>query len=49
MLKIDRGGQVMLFLEKSTVKQGYIEAMKDKYFRDISVVRVGGENTVCLY
>jgi hypothetical protein len=26
---------------KSTIKQGQIEAMKDKYFHDISMVRAG--------
>jgi hypothetical protein len=33
---------------KSTIKQGQIEVMKGKYFRDISIVRVGGENIVPL-
>jgi hypothetical protein len=33
---------------KSTVKQGQIEAMKGKYFHDISVVRNGGESIVPL-
>jgi hypothetical protein len=33
---------------KSIVKQGQIEAMKGKYFHDISIVRVGGESTVPL-
>jgi hypothetical protein len=33
---------------KSTVKQGQIEAMKRKYFHDISMVRAGGENIVPL-
>jgi hypothetical protein len=33
---------------KSTIKQGQIEAMRGRYFRDISIVRVGGENTVPL-
>jgi hypothetical protein len=33
---------------KSTVKRGHIEAMKGKYFRDTTIVRVGGENTVPL-
>jgi hypothetical protein len=33
---------------KSTVKKGLIEAMKGKYFHDISVVRAGGENTIPL-
>jgi hypothetical protein len=27
---------------KSTVKQGQIEAMKGKYYHDVSIVRVGG-------
>jgi hypothetical protein len=34
--------------EKSTAKQGQIEAMKGKYFHDISIVRDRGENTVPL-
>lgn len=33
---------------KSTVKRGQIKAMKGKYFHDISIVRVGGENTIPL-
>jgi hypothetical protein len=33
---------------KSIVKQGQIEAMKGKYFHDISIVRAGGESTVPL-
>jgi hypothetical protein len=33
---------------KSTIKQGKIEAMKGRYFRDISIVRASGENTVPL-
>jgi hypothetical protein len=33
---------------KSTVKQGKIEAMKGKYFHDISVVRDRGKNIVPL-
>jgi hypothetical protein len=33
---------------KSTIKQGQIEAMKGKYFHDVSIVRVGGEDTVPL-
>jgi hypothetical protein len=28
---------------KSSVKQGQIEAMKGKYFHNVSIVRVGGE------
>jgi hypothetical protein len=33
---------------KSTVKQGQIEAMKGKYFHDVSIVRAGGESIVPL-
>jgi hypothetical protein len=33
---------------KSTVKQGQIEAMKGKYFHDVSIVRAKGESTVPL-
>jgi hypothetical protein len=33
---------------KSIIKQGQIEAMKGRYFRDISIVRAGGESTVPL-
>jgi hypothetical protein len=33
---------------KSSIKQGQIEAMKDRYFRDISIVRAGGESIVPL-
>ena len=28
---------------KSTVKKGHIEAMKGRYFHDVSIVRAGGE------
>jgi hypothetical protein len=31
---------------KTTIKQGQIDAMKGRYFRDISIVRAGGENNV---
>jgi hypothetical protein len=34
--------------EKSTIKQGQIEAMKGKYFHDVSIVRAGGEDIVPL-
>jgi hypothetical protein len=34
--------------EKSTVKPGHIKAMRGRYFRDISFVRAGGDNTVPL-
>jgi hypothetical protein len=30
---------------KSTIKQSQIDAMKGRYFRDISIVRAGGDNT----
>jgi hypothetical protein len=33
---------------KSTVKHGQIEAMKGRYFHDISIVRDGGESIVAL-
>jgi hypothetical protein len=33
---------------KSTVKQGQIEAMKGRYFHDISIVRARGESIVPL-
>jgi hypothetical protein len=34
--------------EKSTVKKGHVEAMKGKYFHDVSTVRIGSENIVPL-
>jgi hypothetical protein len=33
---------------KSTIKQGQIDAMRGRYFRDISIVRARGENNVRL-
>jgi hypothetical protein len=30
---------------KSTIKQRHIDAMKGRYFRDMSIVRIGGDNT----
>jgi hypothetical protein len=30
---------------KSTIKQSHIDAMKGRYFRDISIVRAGGDST----
>jgi hypothetical protein len=33
---------------KSTIKQGQIDATRGRYFRDISIVRAGGENNVPL-
>jgi hypothetical protein len=30
---------------KSTIKQSHIDAMRGRYFRDVSIVRVGGDNT----
>ena len=45
MSKIDHGDQVF---GKSTVKRGQIEALKEKYFHVISIVRARGESTVPL-
>jgi hypothetical protein len=33
---------------KSTIRQGQIEAMKYKYFHDVSIVRAGGEDIIPL-
>ena len=33
---------------KSTIKQGQIKSMRGRYFRDISIMRAGGENNVPL-
>jgi hypothetical protein len=33
---------------KSTIKQGHIDAMRGRYFRDISIMRARGENNVPL-
>jgi hypothetical protein len=33
---------------KSTIRQGQIEAMKGRYFHDVSIVRAGGEDIVPL-
>jgi hypothetical protein len=30
---------------KSTIKQSHIDALRGRYFRDMSIVRVGGDNT----
>jgi hypothetical protein len=30
---------------KSTIKQSHVDAMKGRYFRDMSIVRVGGDST----
>jgi hypothetical protein len=30
------------------MKKGHVEAMKGRYFHDVSIVRIGGENTVPL-
>jgi hypothetical protein len=30
---------------KSTIKQSHVDAMRGRYFRDMSIVRVGGDNT----
>jgi hypothetical protein len=34
--------------EKSIIKKGHVEAMKGRYFHDVSIVRVRGENNVPL-
>jgi hypothetical protein len=31
---------------KSTIKQSHLENMRGRYFRDMSIVRVGGDNKV---
>jgi hypothetical protein len=31
---------------KSTIKQSHLDIMRGRYFRDMSIVRVGGDNTV---
>jgi hypothetical protein len=33
---------------KSNVKKCHVEAMKGRYFHDVSIVRIGGENIVPL-
>jgi hypothetical protein len=33
---------------KSTMKKGHVKALKGKYFHDVSIVRIGGENTIPL-
>jgi hypothetical protein len=32
--------------EKSTIKQSHLENMRGRYFRDLSIVRAGGDNNV---
>jgi hypothetical protein len=32
--------------EKSTIKQSHLENMRGRYFRDMSIVRAGGDNNV---
>jgi hypothetical protein len=34
--------------ETSTIKQSHIDTMRGRYFRDMSIVRVGGDNTTLL-
>jgi hypothetical protein len=34
--------------ERSTIKQSHIDTMRGRYFRDMSIVRVGGDNTTLL-
>ncbi len=33
---------------KSTIKQSHIDAMRGRYFRDMSIVRVGGDSSALL-
>jgi hypothetical protein len=33
---------------KSIVKKGHVEAMKGRYFHDVFIVRIGGDNNVPL-
>jgi hypothetical protein len=35
-----------LIFGKSTIKQNYLESMRGRYFRDMSIVRAGGDNNV---
>jgi hypothetical protein len=35
-----------LIFGKSTIKQGHLENMRGRYFRDMSIVRAGGDNNV---
>jgi hypothetical protein len=35
-----------LIFEKSTIKQSHLENMRGRYFWDMSIVRVGGDNNV---
>jgi hypothetical protein len=46
ILKIGPGDQAMPFFEKSTIKQSHIDTMRGRYFRDMSIVRVGGDNII---
>jgi hypothetical protein len=46
--KIGPRDQAHVVFGKSTIKQGQIYAMRGRYFRDISIVRAGGENNVPL-
>jgi hypothetical protein len=43
--KIGPGDQAMLSSEK-TIKQSHLDNMRGRYFRDMSIVRVGGDNIV---
>jgi hypothetical protein len=35
-----------LIFGKSTIKQNHLESMRGRYFRDMSIVRAGGDNNV---
>jgi hypothetical protein len=43
ILRTSHGGQAIF--GKSTIKQSHIDAMRERYFRDMSIVRVGGDST----
>jgi hypothetical protein len=45
ILKIGPGDQAVV-LGKSTIKQSHLDNMRGRYFRDMSIVRVGGDNIV---
>jgi hypothetical protein len=35
-----------IIFRKSTIKQSHLESMRGRYFRDISIVRAGEDNTL---
>jgi hypothetical protein len=46
ILRIGPGDQVIRFLENRPSKQSHLENMRGRYFRDMSIVRAGGDNNV---